>query len=728
MSSDQHYPYDPQDPHRRREPEEAPSYGYPQPAQPQQPAQTWQGDTWDTQYQPGLPPAVPSGAGPAEQTAYLPPVPGAGPNGPITGPGPVQGYGPGATGGGVPGFGTGPAEETAYLPPVPPAGPAPSYGYPQTPPSAAAETAYLPPVPADPGSGYGAPGGPGGPGSAAEQTAYLPPVPGGPGYGPGYGGPGGPGAPGTSAGQAPYASHGSGFGPPGGPGPAAEQTAYLPPVPGGPVNGPGYGTPGGPGPAAEQTAYLPPVPGGPGGPGMSAGHGQQPMPGGQGYAPHPGAPGTPGAPAGQAPYAPPTPGGQAYGSGPAAPGAPAAPGGPGSAAEQTAYLPPVPGGPGGPGMPAGHGQQPMPGGQAYGSGPAPASGPTPASAPTPPGGGRRARRRGANPPATNPPATPPGNAPPHAPGPEAAAEQTALLRPVSGNAPGPRQGSGAYPLPPEAPGAVPAPGARAADTSGYSAPTTTGNARITDAQRARAEGRSPIIAPGIQPAALTAGLGLLLAGGAALGPYGLLIPLVLLQAVTAAGWFRLNGMWPARQGIALAFAGGLVADGVLLAAGRDDGPAAILGTLGAWVLITVVLQLRSHASPDERMYGLMATVAAAAFTIVATGYLAAAPDAVIVGGIAVAAATFVRALPTPWADPGALAVLAAAGAGAAAGALTDYGVKAVVLGAAAGLLALVGLRVASYDYPSRFVHFTAGVALPLALAAPGVYLVGRVLA
>ncbi|WP_344962481.1 hypothetical protein [Streptomyces thioluteus] len=34
--------------------------------------------------------------------------------------------------------------------------------------------------------------------------------------------------------------------------------------------------------------------------------------------------------------------------------------------------------------------------------------------------------------------------------------------------------------------------------------------------------------------------------------------------VTAAGWFRLNGMWPARQGIALAFLGGLAADAGLL--------------------------------------------------------------------------------------------------------------------------------------------------------------------
>ncbi|MFJ8710218.1 hypothetical protein ACIREB_28865 [Streptomyces anulatus] len=300
----------------------------------------------------------------------------------------------------------------------------------------------------------------------------------------------------------------------------------------------------------------------------------------------------------------------------------------------------------------------------------------------------------------------------------------------------PQGASGSFPLPPEVPAAPVAPATpvsasepvtarpEAGDT-GYSAPTTLGNARITDAQRARAEGRSPIIAPGMQPAALTAVLGLLLAGGAAIGPYALLVPVVLLQAVTAAGWFRLNGMWPARQGIALAFAGGLVADVALLAAGREHGPAALLGTLGVWVLLTVVLQLRSHAGADERMYGLMATVVSASLAVLAGGHLAAVPDAVVVGGVAVAAATLVRALPLPGAASVAVALLAGVGAGLVAGNATDIGAKGALLGLAAAGCALIGLRVASYDYPSRFVHMTAGVALPLAAAAPAVYLVGR---
>ncbi|MFC8358730.1 hypothetical protein ACFUIY_02550 [Streptomyces griseorubiginosus] len=283
----------------------------------------------------------------------------------------------------------------------------------------------------------------------------------------------------------------------------------------------------------------------------------------------------------------------------------------------------------------------------------------------------------------------------------------------------------AQPLPTSAPAQpLPASGS-AAPPSGYGPATLAGNSRVTDAQRARLEGRSPIIEPGIQPAGLTALLGLLLSGTAAVGSYALLVPLVALQAVTAAGWFRLNGMWPARQGIALAFLGALVADAALLVAGRSNGPAAILGTLGVWVLLSLVMQLRSHADPDERMYGLMATVASAALAIVATGYLAADPDAVSVGAAAVAVAVLARALPLPTPASVVVSLLAAAGAGIAVGGMTGLGAKGALLGAGAAVCALIGHRVASYDYPSRFVHFTAGVALPLAAAAPAVYVLGR---
>ncbi|MDU0305463.1 hypothetical protein [Streptomyces sp. PAL114] len=268
---------------------------------------------------------------------------------------------------------------------------------------------------------------------------------------------------------------------------------------------------------------------------------------------------------------------------------------------------------------------------------------------------------------------------------------------------------------------APAPGAGGGAGPEYGPATLAGNPRITDAQRARAEGRSPIIDPGMQPALLTAVLGLLLAGGAALGTYALLVPLVVLQGLTAAGWFRLNGMWPARQGIALGFLGALAADAAMLLSDRS--PAAILGTLGVWVLLSLVLQLRSHADPDERMYGLMATVVAAALAIAAGGYIAADADAVVVGAVAVAAALVARALPVGTAASVVLALVVAAGAGFVVGGMETDG---ALVGVGAAVCALIGHRVAAYDYPSRFVHFTAGIALPLAAAGPAVYILGRV--
>jgi hypothetical protein len=131
------------------------------------------------------------------------------------------------------------------------------------------------------------------------------------------------------------------------------------------------------------------------------------------------------------------------------------------------------------------------------------------------------------------------------------------------------------------------------------------------------------------------------------------------------------------------------------------------------------------------MYGLMATVASAALSIVAAGHLAAVPDAVTVGAIAAAVAVLARALPLPTAASVVVALLAASGAGIAMGGATGFGTSGAsgaFLGLGAGVCALIGHRVASYDYPSRFVHFTAGVALPLTAAAPVIYVLGRALA
>ncbi|MFD7261870.1 hypothetical protein [Streptomyces sp. NPDC059874] len=447
---------------------------------------------------------------------------------------------------------------------------------------------------------------------------------------------------------------------------SADETAYLPPYPGpepsAALLNPDFPQQAAAPASAAETAYLPPYP-------------APEAPAAQAAAP---------ASAEETAYLPPYPGPEARAAAPysdfpqqAAP----------ASAEETAYLPPYPG--------------PQ----------APAGGPYPDSA--------QLRAEGS--------AVPEGwfrdEVPAPAPAPDwsqgagtvVSADETAYLPPYPGPGMAEEQQEAA-------PTAEPA-----ADDTAWSPPTLAGNTlRAVDPAQARAEGRSPIIDPGPQSAILTAALGLLLALAAVLGHYAVLVPLVALQGLTAAGWFRLNGMWPARQGIALAFAGALVADAAVLAVDDPYGPGAIIGTLGAWVLITLVLQLRSHADPDERMYGLMASVASAALAIVCAGWLAADTAAVSAGAVAVAVAVFTRALPLPTAPSVGVSLAAAAGAGLVVGGLTDVGVGGALVGLVSGVCALIGLRVAAYDYPSKFVHMTAGVALPLAVAAPAVYLIGRV--
>ncbi|MEU2725475.1 hypothetical protein [Streptomyces smyrnaeus] len=284
----------------------------------------------------------------------------------------------------------------------------------------------------------------------------------------------------------------------------------------------------------------------------------------------------------------------------------------------------------------------------------------------------------------------------------------------------PSQHRQAAPQPQGAPGA-------AQTTAAPSAPTAPRGARERTG--------SPIIAPGFQPAAVTTVLAALLAGAAPLGNGALAGALVLLQALTAAGWYRLNGMWPARQGIALAFVAGLTADaGLLLTEGWQhlpsgapgNAPTVLLGAAGVWCVLSLVLQLRNNSSPDERLYALTAGFAAIGLTVLAAGLLTTEPDAVTLGAAAVAVGTLARAVPLPAPVSILFALAAAAGAGAATGQLSGVDpVPAALIGLGAGVCALLGLRVASYDWPSRFVHMTAGVALPLTLATPAVYLLGR---
>ncbi|MDI2131746.1 hypothetical protein [Yinghuangia seranimata] len=251
----------------------------------------------------------------------------------------------------------------------------------------------------------------------------------------------------------------------------------------------------------------------------------------------------------------------------------------------------------------------------------------------------------------------------------------------------------------------------------------------------RAARRVPIWhPPGLVPALLTGGVAAVVAAGALVGGAGAAVGVAVLQVLTAAGWFRLHGMWPARQGIALAALAGLAADAVVLNAG-DDALRTLPGVMAVVLGVALLQQLARRDGRPELMSALTVTATAALLTVLDVLYVLAArvegPDvrdgAVVVVGVAAAAlAVLVAALPLPGVigETGGLA--AAAAVGFAAGGAFGLGTPGLALGTAAGLLALMGRRTAGYDHPSKFVHMTAGVALPVALAAPAVYLLGRV--
>ncbi|MEU1505589.1 hypothetical protein [Kitasatospora sp. NPDC005748] len=232
---------------------------------------------------------------------------------------------------------------------------------------------------------------------------------------------------------------------------------------------------------------------------------------------------------------------------------------------------------------------------------------------------------------------------------------------------------------------------------------------------------SPIIDPGLQPALITSGAAALLAGGAAIGQPALALVVALLQVLTAAGWFRLNGMWPARQGIALAVLAGLTADVAVLLADSDDGAAAVVGTLGGFFLLVLVLQTFRPSDPKERFYALTVLGSASVVTVLCTALLLADWVPAAVGAVALATVLAAAPLPGPKQLGPVLGLLAAVVFGLVVGA-------PLALGVLAGLGALVGRRVAGYDFPSRFVHMTAGVALPLAVASPLIWIATRLLA
>ncbi len=166
---------------------------------------------------------------------------------------------------------------------------------------------------------------------------------------------------------------------------------------------------------------------------------------------------------------------------------------------------------------------------------------------------------------------------------------------------------------------------------------------------------------------------------------------------------------------------GFTADVSVLLASTDGGAAAVVGTLGGFFLLVLVLQTFRPSDPAERFYALTVLGSATVVTVLCGALLLAQWVPAAVAAVALATVVAAAPLPGPKAVAPVLGLLLAAGFGLLVGA-------PVALGALAGVGALVGRRVAAYDFPSRFVHMTAGVALPLAVASPLVWIGSRLLA
>ncbi len=237
----------------------------------------------------------------------------------------------------------------------------------------------------------------------------------------------------------------------------------------------------------------------------------------------------------------------------------------------------------------------------------------------------------------------------------------------------------------------------------------------------------------------------LLAVAAYAGPVPLALAVAFVQIVVIVGWFAVFDVPGRRGGTIVAAAAAVVADGLLLVeALRTDEPdiAPVAGTLGLAVLAAFVHQIARRGGRPEVVASITATLTVTAVAVLGSLLLPAAGDGgsatavvVVVVGAGVATALTQLARTTAWVTAG-IGLVAGAAVGAGIGAMSDaVGVAAgAALGAVAAILALLGATVARFalhdaskEGVEPILRYAVPALLPLLLAAPAAYVVGRVL-
>jgi hypothetical protein len=238
-----------------------------------------------------------------------------------------------------------------------------------------------------------------------------------------------------------------------------------------------------------------------------------------------------------------------------------------------------------------------------------------------------------------------------------------------------------------------------------------------------------LLAVGVGPA-----LAAVVVLGAAAGEEVLLLAVALVQGCLVAGWHRSVGVPGAVEGALIAAAAALAADVLVLTAPADRPLARVPAVLALAVLGAVGAQLVRRDGRPRLVASLTATVCLAAFAALPAAQLAALGSE---GGVPLVAATIVpaglvaaadavsRAGSGPrWLRP-LLALVAALATGAVVGGLTRLAMDAAIATAAAsGAVGWAGAVLA--DRAARPDPLLAA-ALPVALAAPVGYVLGRLL-
>jgi hypothetical protein len=248
----------------------------------------------------------------------------------------------------------------------------------------------------------------------------------------------------------------------------------------------------------------------------------------------------------------------------------------------------------------------------------------------------------------------------------------------------------------------------------------------------------------------------------------LLAPVLIAQGLLVVGWYAVLGVPGRDLGALLAIAAGLTGDIAMVGRGGDPSIGPLAGVLGAGVAAAIAVQLVRTDGRDRVTASLTATVSAVVLSLLAATLVAErgathGQTVTVVAVLATGAATAVLAAPLPPALAEAPAFGAAVVLGTVAGVIAgDMDTwEVAVLAASAGALAVAGRRAAAYvawdlthpDPPeaaaavgagraaSRAARRSAarearrsgeailvvGSALPVVLAAPASYVLGRLL-